>query len=130
MSVTAAKARKLALALEGVTETPHFERAAFRTPRRIFATLGPSGGDINFMLDPALQEFYCDQAPGAMSPVSGGWGKNGATCCDLKAVDEKTFLGALKAAHARASAPPPKRAPKSRPKTGARSKPANRNKSS
>jgi hypothetical protein len=130
MTVTAAKARKLALSLEGVTETPHFERAAFRTPRRIFATLGPSGRDINFMLDPALQEFYCAQAPGAMSPAPGGWGKNGATRCDLKAVDEKTFLGALKAAHARARTPAPKRAQKGAPKAVRRAKPAGRRKSS
>jgi hypothetical protein len=105
MPVTAAKARKLALSLEGASEAPHFERTAFRT-RRIFATLGPSGGDMNFMFDPALRDFYCEQAAEAMSPVPGGWGKNGATRCDLKKVDEKTFLSALKAAHARASAPP------------------------
>lgn len=109
MAVTAAKARKLALSLEGVSEAPHFDRAAFKA-RRIFATLGAGGGDLNLMFDPTLQEFYCEQAPEAMSPVPGGWGKNGATRCDLKRVDEKTLLSALKAAHARASAPAPKRA--------------------
>jgi len=108
MAVSAAKARKLALSLEGVSAAPHFDRVAFKT-RKIFATLGSGSGDMNLMLDPPLQEFYCEQSA-AMSPVPGGWGKSGATQCDLKAVDEKTFLSALKAAHARASAPPPKRA--------------------
>jgi hypothetical protein len=111
MAITAAKARKLALSLEDVSEAPHFDRAAFKA-RRIFATLANSGGDMNLMFDPALQEFYCEQAPEAMAPVPGGWGKQGATRCDLKKVDEKTLLSALKAAHARASAPPPKRASK------------------
>ncbi|MFT3728417.1 MAG: MmcQ/YjbR family DNA-binding protein [Terricaulis sp.] len=107
MTVTAAKARKLALSLEGVSEAPHFDRAAFRT-KRIFATLANSGSDINFMFDPPLQEFYCAQSA-AMSPVPGGWGKQGATRCDLKKVDEATFLSALKAAHARGYAPRRKR---------------------
>jgi hypothetical protein len=114
MSVTRAKARKLALSLEGASAVAHFDRTAFRTPRRIFATLGPSGRDINFMFDPPLQEFYCEHSP-AMAPAPGGWGRNGATRCDLSKVDEKTFLSALKAAHARASAPLPKRAKSRKP---------------
>ena len=109
MPVTVAKARKLALSLEDVSEAPHFDRAAFKT-RRIFATLG--AGDMNLMFDPPLQEFYCEQAPEAMAPVPGGWGKSGSTRCDLRKVDETTLLSALKAAHARASAPPPKRGAK------------------
>lgn len=110
MAVTAARARKLALALEGAAAVPHFDRTAFRTPQRIFATLGATGADMNFMFDPELRDFYCEQAPEAFAPVPGGWGKMGATCCTLKQVDEATFLSALKAAHARANAPPPKKA--------------------
>ena len=109
MQVNAAKARKLALSLESVSERPHFDRAAFRTPRKIFATLANSGADINLMFDAALQEFYCEQAPQAFAPVAGGWGRMGATRCDLKRVDEATLLSALKAAHALA-APKAKRA--------------------
>jgi hypothetical protein len=109
MAVSPAQARKLALSLQGVSEAGHFDRTAFKT-RRIFATLGAGGGDLNLMLDRALQEFYCEQAPQAMSPVPGGWGKNGATRCDLRKVEESILRSALKAAHARASAPAPKRA--------------------
>lgn len=108
MPVTAARARKLALALENVSEAPHFDRAAFRTPRKILATLANSGADINLMFDAALQEFYCEQAPHAFTPAPGGWGRMGATRCDLKQVDEATLLSALKAAHVLA-APKPKR---------------------
>jgi hypothetical protein len=111
LAVTAAFARRLALSLEAASEAPHFDRAAFRTPRKIFATLAGSGGDINLMFDHAAQEFYCEQAPRAFAPVAGGWGRMGATRCDLKAVDEATLLSALMAAHALA-APKPKRARK------------------
>jgi hypothetical protein len=82
VAVTAARARKLALSLEGATEAPHFDRAAFRTPRKIFATLAKSGADINLMFDSGLQEFYCEQTPKAFAPVPGGWGRMGATRCD------------------------------------------------
>jgi len=113
MTVTPARARALALALDDASEAPHFDRTAFRTPRRIFATLADSGTDMNFMFDAALQEFYCEQAPQAFAPVAGGWGRMGATRCLLKAVDVVTFRSALHAAHARAQAPPPKRSKKS-----------------
>jgi hypothetical protein len=107
MPVSPARARKLALSLERTSEAPHFDRAAFRTPRKIFATLANSGADINLMFDAALQEFYCEQAPAMFAPVPGGWGRMGATSCDLKRADEATLLSALKAAHALA-APKPK----------------------
>jgi hypothetical protein len=112
MPVTAARARKLALALEDASEKAHMERTAFRTTRRIFATLGPTRREINFMFDPELRDFFCEQAPDSFSPVPGGWGRMGATNCDLRTVDEATFLSALKVAHARAMLPPPKRAKK------------------
>lgn len=107
MAVTPAQARKLALSLENVSAAPHFNRTAFRTPRRIFATLANDGSDLNLMFDPPLRDFYCEQEPVAFSPVPGGWGEKGATRCDLKRVDKDTLLSALKAAHARANAPKP-----------------------
>ena len=107
MPVTPAQARKLALSLENVSAAPHFNRTAFRTPRRIFATLANDGADLNLMFDPALRDFYCEQEADAFSPVPGGWGKQGATRCDLKRVDKDTLLSALKAAHALANAPKP-----------------------
>jgi hypothetical protein len=112
MPVTPARARELALALEDASAAPHFDRTAFRTARRIYCTLADSGEDMNFMFDHALQDFYCEQAPEAFAPVHGGWGRMGATRCLLKKVDVATFRGALAAAHARAMAPPPKKAKK------------------
>ena len=84
-------------------------RVAFRTPRKIFATLDASVPDLNLMFDPDLRDFYCEQASEAFAPVPGGWGRMGATRCDLTAVDEATLASALQAAHRLA-------APKSKPK--------------
>jgi predicted DNA-binding protein (MmcQ/YjbR family) len=102
------RARDLALALPGASEAPHFHRLAFRTPRKIFATLDERAHDLNLMFDPDLRDFYCEQAPDAFAPVPGGWGRNGATRCDLGQVDEATLTSALLAAH-QLAAPRPKR---------------------
>jgi hypothetical protein len=105
VALSAARARKLLLRLDDVSEAPHFDRLAFRTPRRIFATLAGDGRDVNFMFDALAQETFCDMAPQALAPVPGGWGRMGATRCDLKKIDEATFLAAAETAHARASEP-------------------------
>ena len=109
MAVDPARARDLALALDGASAAPHFHRLAFRTPRKTFATLDAAARDLNLMFDPDLRDFYCEQAPAAFAPVAGGWGQKGATRCDLNAVDEPTLLSALQAAH-RLAAPRAKRA--------------------
>jgi hypothetical protein len=105
VALSAARARKLLLGFDNVSEAPHFDRAAFRTPRRTFATLAGDGRDVNFMFDPLAQETFCEMAPHALAPVAGGWGRMGWTRCDLKKVDAATFLAAAEAAHARANEP-------------------------
>jgi hypothetical protein len=107
VAVSAQRARALALSLPQASEAPHFRRLAFRTPRKMFATLDASIPDLNLMFDPDLRDFYCEQAPEAFAPCAGGWGRMGATCCDLKVVDEATLVSALQAAH-RLAAPKPK----------------------
>jgi hypothetical protein len=99
MSVSAARARELALSLALASEAPHFDRLAFRTPRKIFATLSAGKNDLNLMFNPDLRDFYCEQAPDTFSPVPGGWGRMGATRCDLQKTDETLLMSALKAAH-------------------------------
>jgi hypothetical protein len=108
MAVSAERARALALALPQAREAPHFHRLAFRTPRKIFATLDAAVPDLNLMFDPDLRDFYCERAPEAFAPVPGGWGRMGATRCDLAAVDEATLSSALQAAH-RLAAPKARR---------------------
>jgi hypothetical protein len=99
VAVSAERARTLALSLPQASEAPHFHRVAFRTPRKMFATLDASVPDLNLMFDPDLRDFYCEQAPEAFAPYPGGWGRMGATRCDLEAVDEATLVSALQAAH-------------------------------
>jgi len=111
MGVGAQRVRDLALALPGASEAPHFDRVAFRTPRRIFATLAADGCHLNLMFDPELRDFYCQMAPTMFAPVPGGWGRAGATSCDLDAVDEATLRSALEAAHRRAAPRPRRRRP-------------------
>ncbi len=106
MSVDPERARSLALSLPETSEAPHFHRLAFRTPRRIFATLDAAAADVNLMFDPDLRDFFCEQVPEAFSPVPGGWGRKGATRCVLATVDEPTMLSALKAAHQLAASRP------------------------
>ncbi len=109
MAVKPDAARKILLGLAEVEARPHFDRIAYRTPRKIFATMSGDGVDVNFMFDTDLQAHYCDMAPDAISPVPGGWGRMGATRCLLTNVDAATFKSAATAAHAMA-APKPKKA--------------------
>lgn len=52
MALSATRARQLLLGFDDVRAAPHFDRTAFRTPRRIFATLANDGRDVDFMFDP------------------------------------------------------------------------------
>src|ERR1700722_8454593 len=99
MSIAAKRARELALRLHQASEASHFNRVAFRTPRKIFATLSGDAGDLNLMFNPDLRDFYCEQAPEIFTPVPGGWGRMGATRCDLGKVDETMLMSALTASH-------------------------------
>jgi hypothetical protein len=105
MAITAQRARELLLKFLDVSEVPHLTPVAFRTPRRIFATLALDGGGVNFMLDPVEQDAFCEMAPHALMPVPGGWDRMGATRCDIEKVDQATFAAASEAAYPRESAP-------------------------
>jgi hypothetical protein len=74
--------RRLALALEGTTEAPHFDRAAFKVAR-IYVTLAADGLNANLKLSPDEQELKCLLAPAAFAPVPGGWGRQGWTTATL-----------------------------------------------
>ncbi len=122
--VTLARFREIALSFAGALEVPHMERAAFRTKRRIFATLPPDGESANLLLNLDLQEAVCDALPSAFAPVPGGWGRMGFTTVKLTVVSEADLTRALTEAHALAEAPRPGTAPKrsSAPKKKAASK--------
>ena len=106
--MTPEDAKAILLGLADVDHKPHFDRTAYRTPRKTFATMAGDETDVNFMFDSAHQEHYCEMAPHAFAPVPGGWGRMGATRCDLAKVDKATFASAALAAHKLAAPKPSK----------------------
>jgi hypothetical protein len=49
--MNAKQVRRLALALPEVSEHPHFNRAAFKVKKKIFATLADDGKDLNVFVE-------------------------------------------------------------------------------
>jgi hypothetical protein len=96
--------RRLALALDGASAAPHFDRTAFRA-RRIFATLAPDGATANLMLTPEQQALKCTVAPHAFAPVLNAWGEKGATSATLARLSVAELEEALRLAWTRAAAP-------------------------
>ena len=91
---TAKDFRRIALSLEGTTEAPHFDRAAFKV-RRIYATLAADGKSGNLMLTPDEQALKCAVAPEAFSPIPNAWGVRGATTAKLSALTATELRDAL-----------------------------------
>jgi hypothetical protein len=86
--------RRMAMALEGTTEAPHFDKAAFRVAR-IYVTLAPDGKTANLKLAPDEQEFKCLLMPEALAPVPNAWGRQGwttMTLAKLKAPELRDLL--------------------------------------
>lgn len=55
MPVAKSRVRSIALSFENVSEVQHMDRRAFRTPRKIFATLPPGEATVNLLFDPPTQ---------------------------------------------------------------------------
>jgi YjbR len=101
---TAKEFREVALSLEGTSEAPHFDRAAFRA-RRIFATLAPDGLTANIRFPPEEQAFRCEVQPQAYRPIPNKWGASGWTIAELSALGVDDLRVALTSAW-RQAAPP------------------------
>jgi len=93
--------RRMALALPGTSEAPHFDRAAFRVDR-IYVTLDASGRTANFKFTPDEQEFKCQLAPDVFAPMDNAWGRQGWTTATLAAASEDDLRAALEMAHVHA----------------------------
>ena len=100
---TAADVRKLASALDGTSEHPHYDRAAFKA-KRIYATLAADGKSLNLKLTPEEQEFKTMMAPEVFAAIPNKWGASGWTTVDLKAIGKPELKAALEMAweHGRA----------------------------
>lgn len=100
--------RRIALSLDGTSEAPHFDRAAFRV-KRIYATLAADGKTANLKLTPAEQEFKCMLAPEVFAPVPNAWGRQGWTTLTLAQATVADVRAALEMAWAHAVASKPRR---------------------
>lgn len=87
----------LALALEGVTAVPHFDRTAFKV-KRTFVTLAADGLSANFKFSPDEQTLKCTVLPRAFSPVPNAWGQQGWTQCVLAELNKTDLAAALEMA--------------------------------
>jgi len=93
--------RRMALALQGTTESPHFDRKAFKVDR-IYVTLAADARTANFKFTPEEQEFKCMMAPDAFAPVPNAWGRQGWTTADLSRLSAAELKSALETAWAHA----------------------------
>ena len=101
----AADFRRLALALPGVSEYPHFDRRAFRA-RVTFATLAPDERTANLKFAPDEQALKCAVAPDAFLPLDNAWGRQGWTRAKLAALTEAELRAALEMAWRHGAAKP------------------------
>jgi hypothetical protein len=71
--VTPAALRRLALALPGTHEEPHFERTSFRVGKKIFATMTSDGREAMVRVaDPDERDALLTGEPGVFFSY-GGW---------------------------------------------------------
>jgi hypothetical protein len=83
--------RKVICVLNEVIEKPHFDKIAFWSQKRIFATIDIKKSLVSLKLDSVSQSVYMQIKPSIASPATGSWGKQGWTIFDLK-VTPKTIL--------------------------------------
>ncbi len=99
---------RLALALPGVAQYPHFDRVAFKA-RVTFATLAPDRLTANLKFTPDEQALKCEVAADAFSPIPNAWGAQGWTVARLSNLTVAELDAALRMAFAHAQPKPPRR---------------------
>jgi hypothetical protein len=98
---TEASIRKIALALDGVTEVDHWNRPAWRTARRIFAVLRPDGLWLHLPAD--RKEFLFEADPDLF--VKFMWGKHPELIAQYGKIPAKELKALIAEAHAHAAPP-------------------------
>src|SRR5271165_5432679 len=87
---TPSDVRKIALALEGVSEIDHWDRPAYRTTKRIFAVMRPDGLYLN--LPQERRDFLFEADKNAF--VKTMWGKTAHVLVQVSKIS-KAELSAL-----------------------------------
>jgi len=96
--------RKIALALDGVSEIDHFARPAFRTRKRIFAVIRPDG--LYLHLPDERKEFLFEADPHAF--VKYMWGKTANVIVQTDRISQKELAALIREAWEFNLPPPPK----------------------
>ncbi len=97
--MTADDFRQTALSMPNAVESAHNRHPDFRVNKKVFATLAYPGAEWGMVkLTPDQQEILVKAEPGVFKPVTGAWGRRGATQVLLEALDESTALSAIKMA--------------------------------
>ena len=110
----AADVRKIALALDGVTEVDHFGRPSYRTKKRIFAVMRPDGLYVD--LPDERKEFLFEADPKTF--VKYMWGKRANVIVQIAKVSKRELEALIREAWTK-NLPPQAKAkpePKIKPK--------------
>jgi hypothetical protein len=91
---TASDVRKIALALNGVSEVDHWGRPSYRTTKRIFAVMRPDG--LYLHLTEERKEFLFDAAPDIF--VKFMWGRSGKVIVQIAKLSKKELEALLREA--------------------------------
>jgi hypothetical protein len=98
---TAADVRRIALALDGVSEIDHWGRPAFRTSKRIFAVMRPDG--LFLHLPEERKQFLFEAAPDVF--VRFMWGKTANVIVQIAKLPRKELEALLREAWQHATPP-------------------------
>lgn len=91
--------RRLALSLPERCEVAHMGHPDFRVGGKIFATLGcPDQNWGVLKLTPEQREAFVSAEPAVFVPVTGGWGRRGATNVCLRPAKVRSLRVALEVA--------------------------------
>ncbi len=102
---TPADVRRIALALEGVSEIDHWDRPAYRTTKRIFAVMRPDGLYLN--LPQERKDFLFEADRDAF--VKTMWGKTAHVLVQIGKISRKELEALMREAWEH-NLPPPKKA--------------------
>jgi len=93
--ISSSNFKKMALAFDGATEQPHFEKTSFWVNKKIFATLDEAKQIAVVKLAMEEQAVFCLYDKTVIYPVPGKWGLQGWTMIALKKVRKEMLLDAL-----------------------------------
>ena len=96
--------RKIALGFPHTSEQPHFDKAAFRAGKKIFATLDEVKLQASIKLSIAGQDIFSLIDKEMIYPVPNKWGQQGWTIIDLQKVTKSILTDALQQAYDEVSA--------------------------